>query len=473
MTSVSTGRRPSRGSWRRTAAWYRVPGVTALAVALGVAFGRPDLVLLAAPLLLGWVAALLAGRHLVGRAAPRAVSVVDADSFGNNAADVVTTVIGGDGVEFASVAQPGEGRGPIGRMVTLAGGAATRTIRSRFRTTGWGTTTVARPDSLGAGPDGLYLAGPVRRAPTRTELILPAVASIPPFTLPPIIGGWAGAHVSRRPGQGSDLIDLREYAPGDRLRSIHWRAYARHERLYTTRTLSDADAELMICLDQSAHFAPRRVEGARGMWRRAARRVRVAIVVALQTIDARRDPAGHAARVDAERRLRATSLDHAVAAAAAVAAAHLGQGDRVGVMTATVPRRLLRPSTGNRQLQRIRHQLALLDDRRTRMLQVAWWGLTPGQIVVWCSPLVTPAAVHAAIECAARGHRVIVVDTLPLAGMLARATAAEADHLRVLAVERQLELDRLRGRGIPVISWDAGDLPGQIAEATRVMRGRR
>src|SRR5699024_9378707 len=135
-------------------------------------------------------------------------------------------------------------------------------------------------------------------------------------------------------------------------------------------------------------------------------------------------------------------LDLTISAAASVAAAHLGQGDRVGVMTATMPRRTVRPGTGNRQLQRIRHQLALLEGRRQRLIDLPLWGLRPGQIVVFCSPMVTPKSVDAVMACSARGHRVIVVDTLPLSGLLRRASARDTDHLRVLTVERELQLDR-------------------------------
>lgn len=469
MTDPAAGR---LGAWRRTAAWYRVPGVSALALGVGLAAGRADVVLLAAPLVIGWVAALIAGRHLVGRPQPRAQTEVDAASFGRGAADVRTAVTGLDGVEFASVAQPGEDAGPIGAAVTIPGGAADRSITARFRASRWGMTTVARPDSLGAGPDGLLVAGPVRYGPVRSELILPAVTVIPPLTLPPILGGWAGAHVSRRPGQGSDLVDLREFAPGDRLKSIHWRAYARHQRLYTRRTLSDADAELMICLDLSAYLAPRRAQTAAGRYRQLLR-LRAKLAELAAAVDKKRDPVGHARREEAEKRLLASSLDHAVAAATAVAAAHIGQGDRVGLMTATPGRRTVRPGTGARQLRRIRYELASLDDRRHRMLAVSWWRLVPGQIVVWCSPLTSEASIRAAVDCAARGHRVVVIDTLPLAGLFAHASTADADHLRILVVERQRSIERLKARGIGVIGWDGGEVARQVADAARVMRGRR
>ena len=380
---------------------------------------------------------------------------------------------GADGVEFVAVAQPVLDAGPLGGMAVLPGGPPEVSTSARFRTRHWGPTEVARPDLLGVGPDGVYLAGPVRRGRPITELVLPAVEAIAPLVLPPITGGWAGAHLSRRPGQGSDLVDLREFAPGDRLRSIHWRAYARHQRLYTRRTLSDADAEIMICLDLSAIMLPRPNRAPSG-WLATTTAHLVAGIKRWQEHRAvRRGDQEALRRIESDRRLRASSLDLTIAAAAAIASAHLGQGDRVGLVTAAVPRRLVRPGTGNRQLQRIRHQLALLDVRRSRLADVSWWGLRPGQVVVFCSPMTEGRQVEAALDCQARGHQVVVIDVLPLAGLLRAATGNDADHLRILAVERELRLDRLRGSGIPVLSWDSGDISLQMATSIRVMRSRR
>ena len=270
--------------------------------------------------------AALAARPLVGSPVPRAQSSVEEGSFGASTATVITELTGMDGVEFAGVAQPGDGSGPIGAMVTVPGGTATRSIRSRFRTREWGPTVVARPDVFGAGPDGLHVAGPVRRGVVRSVLVLPEVVGIAPLVLPPILGGWAGAHVSRRPGQGSDLVDLREFAPGDRLRSIHWRAYARHQKLYTRRTRSDADAELMICLDRSALLTPRRPEPTTGRAARLAWTVRQAGLRLSDRWAQRRGSDAPARRREQQRQLQASSHDLTVAAATAVAAAHLGQG---------------------------------------------------------------------------------------------------------------------------------------------------
>lgn len=461
------------GVWARTAAWYRVPGVAGITVALGLGAGRADLVILTIPMLIGWVLALIATRPMLGRRAPTATSAVDPDSFGANEADVEITVQDLDSVELVSVTHPGRDTGPIGEMTTLPGGPAQGTLRARFRSAGWGHIAVTRADSLGAGPDGLYLLGAVRYAPTRTELILPAVSIVPPISLPPLSGGWAGVHVSRRPGQGSDLVDLREFAPGDRLRQVHWRAYARHQRLYTRRTLSDAEAEIMFCLDLSRVYQPRAALPEVGRWEIAVARLRRISQRWGDRWLARRDPDAFNRRLTARRRVRESSVDHTVNAVAALAGAHLSQGDRVGMLTATVPQHLVRAGAGNRQLQRIRHQLALITDRHLRMLDMPLWGLSPGQIVVWCSPMTTDAAFQTVAECIARGHLVIVVDTLPLTGLISFATEGEVDHLRVLTVQRELALQRLRGRGVAVLNWESPDLERQLLEASRILRSRR
>lgn len=444
-----------------------------LCVGLGLATGRPDVVLLGSPFGLGFLLTLFATRPMIGSRVPKASVTIDETSFGSNTAVVRTDVTGTDGVEYVAVAQPALDAGPVGGMTVLAGGPTQVSARARFRTRNWGLTDVARPDLLGVGPDGAYLAGPVRRGRASSELVLPAVEAIAPLALPPISGGWAGAHVSRRPGQGSDLVDLREFAPGDRLRSIHWRAYARHERLYTRRTLSDADAEIMICLDLSAIMSPRPEVPPRGPLHERMTRLTRRVRAWRERRAIHRGDAAAQRRVESERRLRASSLDLTVTAATAIASAHLGQGDRVGLVTAAVPRRLIRPGTGNRQLQRIRHQLALLDTRQSRLVDVSWWGLRPGQVVVFCSPMTDGRQLTAALDCQARGHRVVVIDVLPLVGLLRAASGRDADHLRVLTVERELRLERLRGSGIPVLSWDAGDISLQMATALRVMRSRR
>lgn len=463
------------GSWQRTAAWYRVPGIAVLSGGTGLAAGRADLVLLIAPLVLLWAASLLATRGLLGNRTPHTTTTVSRDTFGDYRASTRTVVHRINQVGFVVVAQPSSTYGIVRTMIAVAAphpDTSAVIIAGEFRTKAWGMTSITRSDVLGAGPDGLYLTGPVRRGTGLQELILPQVPQMTALPLPPLAAGWAGAHVARRPGQGNDLVDVRQFTPGDRRRDIVWRAYARHQQLYTRRTLSDAEADIMICLDRSMVLAPQRLHFQRHRWQAWRRALidtleQAGAVVAPHTVAARRNER------ETERRIaQASSLDHTVAAAAGIAGAHLAQGDRVGLMTASLPRRFVRVGAGHRQLQHIRHQLALLTDRRYRITPVNLWGLRPGQIVIWCSPLATAASRQAAISCALRGHLVIAIDTLPISGMLAAAKGTDADHVRVLLVERELAIAQLRGYGIATLSWDAGDLASQLARLQRAMRGR-
>jgi uncharacterized protein (DUF58 family) len=65
-------------------------------------------------------------------------------------------------------------------------------------------------------------------------------------TLPP-----PGGHRLRRPGSGSELLDLRDYIPGDPPKMIAWKASARRDRLITKVYESDVPVRAIIFLDSS------------------------------------------------------------------------------------------------------------------------------------------------------------------------------------------------------------------------------
>jgi uncharacterized protein (DUF58 family) len=65
-------------------------------------------------------------------------------------------------------------------------------------------------------------------------------------TLPP-----PGLHRMRRPGGGSELLDLREYQPGDPPKMIAWKASARKDKLITKEYESDVPVRTMLFLDRS------------------------------------------------------------------------------------------------------------------------------------------------------------------------------------------------------------------------------
>jgi uncharacterized protein (DUF58 family) len=60
-----------------------------------------------------------------------------------------------------------------------------------------------------------------------------------------------GLHRLRRPGGGSELLDLRDYLPGDPPKMIAWKASARKDKLITKEYESDVPVRTMLFLDQS------------------------------------------------------------------------------------------------------------------------------------------------------------------------------------------------------------------------------
>ncbi|MBX9582876.1 MAG: DUF58 domain-containing protein [Gemmataceae bacterium] len=65
-------------------------------------------------------------------------------------------------------------------------------------------------------------------------------------TLPP-----PGAHRLRRPGSGGELLDLRDYRPGDPPKMIAWKASARRDTLITKEYESDVPVRCVLFLDTS------------------------------------------------------------------------------------------------------------------------------------------------------------------------------------------------------------------------------
>ena len=94
-----------------------------------------------------------------------------------------------------------------------------------------------------------------------------------------------GSQVSRERGEGIEFADLRPLAPGDRVRSINWRATARRRTPYVNVQHPEHSADVVLFLDT---FADERDEG---------------------------------------------TLDAAVRAAAALASAYLAQRDRVALVS--------------------------------------------------------------------------------------------------------------------------------------------
>ena len=64
-----------------------------------------------------------------------------------------------------------------------------------------------------------------------------------------------GLHRSPYLGMSVEFASHREYAPGDDLRHLNWKLYARHDRLYIKEYDADTNLNLYLMLDASASMA--------------------------------------------------------------------------------------------------------------------------------------------------------------------------------------------------------------------------
>ena len=415
--------------WRPSPALRRAVLVVALGCAAAVLTGRGDLVAVLAPLAAGTVLAAARGAP---RGHPDVVVRVPAVARQDDALRVEVDVCGGAGAETALVRLPVDTAVPHGRTLAAAlPGTSPRRLSALARPSAWGRVTVARPDLLLASADGLFLHGPTAATERRTR-VLPGAAPVPPVALPPRPAGLLGGHRTRRPGEGSDLLDVREFASGDRLRRIDWRVTARTGRLHVRRTAVDADADVVLCLDTRADLS--------------------------SSVERWPSPPGPGPRGAV---VPGSSLDVAVRATASLAAAHLRHGDRVAVVDLTRPRASVPSGSGQRQLLRIRSRLAdvgVHPDARRLVLRAR--AVPPAATVVVLSPLLDDAVADLLASLRRRRGEVVALDVLPHP-LTPPPDPTAALALRLVLREREERLAALRRRGVLVQRWE----PTEFAEA--------
>lgn len=427
-------------------AWYTTGRSAALSLVglacavLGVVMARWDLTTLGA-LALGVV---LAARAFPGRTLPRtdAPTTLPADhearevpglTLGDSAGGRHTGILRLSGPTRVRVSVPGY----RDAAALLAPGE----VRLAFRSVHTGILPTFRVDYAEVA-SGLRERGP--STVTAPPLIVqPRVLPLGELPLPRQVLGLTGEHTSRRRGEGEDLRDIAEYAPGDRLRSIDWRVTARRgtrdprlpTQLYVRRTHAMAEAVVMLVLDSRDDVSPDIASWAGGT-----------------------EQLPH----------KVTSIDVARTAVASLASAYIAQGDRVGLADLATRRRALTPGAGPRQLARLRFALALArpEGEPTRLFRAPQ--ITSGALVVLVSTLLDDGAAAAAADWAALGHRVIVVDVLP--DLSTRGLSkAETVAARVVLAERDTRVSVLVRSGIPVVPWRAATSSTEAAEHLRAL----
>ncbi len=116
-------------------------------------------------------------------------------------------------------------------------------------------------------------------------------------------GVMSGMHRSPYQGLAVEFAEHRQYAPGDGIRQIDWKVYARTDKLYVKRYVQETNLDVVVLVDRSSSMRYGTLEVKRG-W----------------------------GGTDASRGTgKWTKFDHATATAAAVGYICLHQGDRVGL----------------------------------------------------------------------------------------------------------------------------------------------
>ncbi|MEO6087328.1 MAG: DUF58 domain-containing protein [Umezawaea sp.] len=402
--------------WRATDAYARAVLLGVGLVVLGGLLHKVELVFFGAPFLISALFALAVKVHGTPTVTVRPLPRTTEPGSATTGIDVDPAT----GTELLAVRLPAPGTagdlGPVHLLPATAG-----PIVVKLRREAWGDGVDLRADHLFASPDALLVHGPTVGV-ERGRVVLPPVDALPAGLLPARAAGLVGVHRTRRPGDSTELRDIRAFQPGDRLRRIDWRVSLRSPTLHVREHHAEADADIILAVDTRVDVGRTVADWSTGHLGRTSR------------------PGG--------------SLDTAVRAAASLAAGYLHQGDRVGLADLGRPQLGARPGTGRRQLLRLRNQLVVC-------ARSAGWASRPvlhriphGALVVVLSPFLDDHVVEVAIQAARRGSLVLAVDVLPTDLEPDTETPWGAGAARIIVLEQGTRLAAMKQHGIAVVPWD-------------------
>lgn len=442
-TDSSAGTAVTIGEWRRepTPALHACAWIGGLTAALGVAFLRPELALVAGPLLV-LVAISYAGAL---PPAPRLRLEIDRETAveGEEIHITIITTANRAGLRVALASGEVAVLHRTEELPTVAGGGASVVIA--VPCTRWG---VHRIEVVDVWDDDLLA---IRRVAGRASGAVEVRVYPPPVQARALLEAMrttplVGELLSKHHGDGIEFAGTRPFQPGDRARKVNWRATARRGEPMVTERHVERNADVVLFVDTlSDHPGPaEESSGADG---------------------------GKSDGRPSRRERLDTSLDLAVRGAAALARGHARHRDRVGLVFFGGHLRWIRPGFGVRHVYRI--AAALLDAEAARSSWSTGFDLVPrrtippGALVVALSPLVDTRALDAIVDLRTRGYDVAVVDVLPALlhdrdGSVATMPDRRQTAIRLFELRRRATIARLWALGIGVSSWQPGnplDLP--------------
>jgi uncharacterized protein (DUF58 family) len=241
-----------------------------------------------------------------------------------------------------------------------------------------------------------------------------------------------GDLVARVRADGLEFADTRGFVPGDRLRSVNWRATARRGELIVNERHPDRNADVVLFLDS---FAEARSD----------------------------DPSADG------------TLERAVRAAATLAGRYLARRDRVGLVTFGGILRWLEPGAG--LVQRYRLIDALLETGVE--FSYAWKDvnvipartLPPRALVLAVTPLLDDRSIAALLDLRARGHDLVVIEVSP-EDLVAPGPGVDTLAFRLWLLQREALRARFERSGVAVARWSEEVALDAGLEGVRAFRRR-
>jgi uncharacterized protein (DUF58 family) len=268
-----------------------------------------------------------------------------------------------------------------------------------------------------------------KRARDVRELkVYPSPETLSSIIAPVETQAFAGSEVARVKGGGIEYADIRDFAPGDRLRTINWRASARRGTLVVNERHPERNTDVVLFVDSFFDL-----RGAAG-----------------------------------------STLDDAVRAAATLAELYLERRDRVGLVSFGGILRWIQPGMGLTQRYRLIETLletGVAPDYTWRDVNlIPARILPPKALVVGITALLDLRFSTALADLRARGFDVVVIETDPVPLVEPGRGDVDALAYRLWLLEREAMRARIAQLGIGVARW-TDDVPLEAAlEGVRTYR---
>ena len=397
-------------NWARTPKLGAYLGLTAAALFAALLLRRPELVVVAAPLVLSLALGLMTALP------PRidATLTLDRDRVVQGeevqAELRLRSVATVERLEVRPVLPHGielEANGPL--LLRLEAGKD-RVLGLRLRCRRWGGYRIGPINARASDRFGL-LAAEGQLDISRPLTVFPQPEPLRTLVRPPRTQRLVGDQLARHAGDGVEFAELRPYIAGDQLRKVNWRVSARRGALHVNQHHPDRNADVVLFLDTFTEVG---------------------------------DEQG-------------STLDLTVQAAAALAGRYLANRDRVGLVAFGGYLQWLYPATGRAQAWRVLEVLlqaqAVISyaDKTIQVIPVRM--LPPGALVLGLSPLLDQRGVDALMDLRGRGFKVVLLIISPVPFIRPGEGEAGEQAFRLWRLQREVVQARYQRLGVPVVEW--------------------